>query len=142
RFDLVVKRISEISGLRYTFDDDTVRVELDTPYQKRYKIDYLSYVRSTSRSVQNSVSVVSGEGADTGSSYSVTSSSEADFWSELDTTLAQVLEMTTPDLRSANDPQISTVAATSAAPVEGLATDGSAEGVSVQAPQATLSVDS
>ncbi|MCK6418406.1 MAG: hypothetical protein L6Q57_05645 [Alphaproteobacteria bacterium] len=42
--DEVISRISDIAGLRYSFDDDVFRVELDTPYSKNYKIDYLNYI--------------------------------------------------------------------------------------------------
>ena len=65
-FDEVVERISEMAGLRYRFRDDAVlRVELDHPYNKVYKIDYLSYIRRIETSVRSDLSVVSGEGADT-----------------------------------------------------------------------------
>lgn len=50
-FDLVVDRIAEIAGLRYTFEDETLRVELDTPYSKNYKIDYLPFVRKSKSEV-------------------------------------------------------------------------------------------
>lgn len=89
--DEVVDRISEIAGLRYKFGDDMMRVELDTPYHETYKINYLAYVRTNESSVSNDISVVSGEGADTGSSFKATSKSEADFWGELETNLTQLL---------------------------------------------------
>lgn len=89
--DEVVDRISEIAGLRYKFNDDMMRVELDTPYHESYKINYLAYVRTNESSVGNNISVVSGEGADTGSSFKAMSKSEADFWGELDANLNQLL---------------------------------------------------
>lgn len=89
--DEVVDRISEIAGLRYKFDDDMMRVELDTPYHETYKINYLAYVRTNESTVSNNISVVSGEGADTGSSFSATAKSEANFWGELETNLTQLL---------------------------------------------------
>lgn len=93
-FDMVIKRISEIAGLRYKFDEDSVRVELDMPYQKSYKIDYLSYVRSNKSTIKNDVSVVTGNGAGTGSSFSSEAVSEANFWKELETGLGQILGVT------------------------------------------------
>ena len=89
--DEVVDRISEIAGLRYKFGDDMMRVELDTPYHETYKINYLAYVRTNESSVSNDISVVSGEGADTGSSFKATSKSEADFWGELESNLTQLI---------------------------------------------------
>lgn len=89
--DEVVDRISAIAGLRYKFDNDMMRVEMDTPYHENYTINYLSYIRSNESTVGNNVSVVSGDGADTGSSFSATSKSESDFWGELSTNLTQIL---------------------------------------------------
>ena len=90
-FDDVVKRIAEISGLRYKFDDDVLRVELDTPFSKTYKIDYLNYVRKSTSSVDNNISVATDQGAKTGSSFEAASQSENDFWTELSTNLTQIL---------------------------------------------------
>lgn len=120
-FDLVVRRISEIAGLRYKITEDILRVELDTPYLHTYKLDYLSYIRRNSSSIQNSVSVVSGEGADTGSSFSAQGESEANFWGELDTGLQQILGVSSQGgLRTQTDPQI-TAAPPNPAPVEPVA---------------------
>lgn len=147
-FDLVVKRIAEISGLRYSFDDDVLRVELDAPYTKTYKIDYLSYVRRSTSSIRNDISVVTGTGTNTGSGFEAASESEADFWTELETNLQQILGVTIAqgNLRTAADPQI-TAAEQNPAPVEPVVVEGAegAEGqpsVQVQAPQATLQVNS
>lgn len=110
-FDLVIDRISKIAGLRYSFDDDIMRVELDTPYTKNYKIDYLTAVRTSSSTVSNNISVVSGEGADTGSGFSIASESEADFWGELEANMEQILTSNASrgTLRTAQDPQIQIV---------------------------------
>lgn len=90
-FDQVVERICDISGLRYKFENDVLRVEVDRPYNKTYKIDYLSYVRNSKSSINTNISVVSGDGADTGSDFSASGSSEANFWGELETNLTQLL---------------------------------------------------
>lgn len=89
--DVVVDRIAEIAGLRYFFKDDLMRVEMDTPYHEVYKISYLSHTRTNESSIGNDISVVSGEGADTGSSFSSSSKSDIDFWGELETNLTQLL---------------------------------------------------
>lgn len=109
-FDQVVERICGISGLRYKFEDSFLRVELDSPYNKIYKIDFLSFIRSSGGSVGTNVSVVSGDGADTGSTYSSSTSSEADFWSELDANLKQILGGASSGiLTTSKDPRISAV---------------------------------
>ncbi len=91
-FDLVLSQISEIAGLRYKFEDDTVKIELDTPYTKNYKVEYLAMTRETSSSVTTSTEVSGGEGgANTGSSFSISGESKTDFWGELNTNLQQIL---------------------------------------------------
>ena len=106
--DVVVERISEIAGLRYEFEDERLRVELDTPYHQNYKINYLSYIRRNQSSISNDVAVVSGEGADTGSSFEAAAESEADFWGELESNLTQILQadMGASTLRTQIDPVV------------------------------------
>ena len=106
-FDVVIKRISDIAGLRYKFEEDFLRVELDTPYNKLYKIDYLSFIRNNQGAVSTNVSVVSGDGADTGSSFSASSESNSDFWGELEAGLSQILGGARGSaLRTNRDPRI------------------------------------
>lgn len=123
-FDQVIERISETAGLRYKFDGDSVRVELDTPYHEIYKISYLSYVRSNTSSISNDVAVVSGEGTDTGSKFKAEAKSEADFWGEMNTNLTQILNTSRQAayasvdvMTTTKDPKI-TAATEAAAPVE------------------------
>ncbi len=137
-FDFVIDRIADIAGLRYKFEEDTLRVELDEPYNKLYKIDYLSYVRSTKSSISNNVAVVTGEGTDTGSNFTASSESEADFWGELETNLTHIINGTqTGGLKTRKSPKIT---ATAPNPnVETLSQDASGE-ITATAPQATLNV--
>lgn len=139
-FDQVVERIAEIAGLRYKFKDDILRVELDTPYNKLYKIDYLSYIRESKSGISTDVSVVSGDGADTGSSFEAKSESEINFWGELEANLEQILGGDTAGaLRTNRDPRIT---ATEQNPdVQAVAPDGDGN-VQVSAPDAVLRVDS
>ena len=139
-FDQVIKRISDAAGLRYSFDDEVLRVEVDTHYSKVYKIDYLSFVRSNSGSIRNDIAVVSGEGADTGSKFSASSESEADFWGELEVNLAQILEAgTSTSLRTKSNPRI--MATEQNPDVAAVAPAGANGNVSVQPPEAVLHVE-
>lgn len=146
-FDTVIKRIANISGLRYNFEDDMLRVELDTPYQKLYKIDYLSYIRTNEGAISNNVAVVSGEGADTGSRYQTTIASESDFWGELTTNLDQILGLSrrAASLTTEGDPEITAVAQNpqQVQPVmqQGQDADGNST-MTVQAPDPVLQVNS
>ncbi len=139
-FDVVVKRISNIAGLRYKFEDSFLRVEVDTPYNKTYKVDYLSFIRSNQGSVNSSVSVVSGEGADTGSSYSASSDSVSDFWGELEANLGQILGGASQTLKTNRDPRISAVEQNPQ--VAAVSPQQGADGVQVQPPEAVLRVES
>ncbi len=107
-FDQVIERISELAGLRYKFSDDVLRVELDTPYNVNYKVDYLTAVRTNNSGMQTSVSVVSGEGANAGSNFSITSQAENNFWGELDSSLRAIIQSssTQTQLRTTQDPQL------------------------------------
>ncbi|MBL4589413.1 MAG: type II and III secretion system family protein [Alphaproteobacteria bacterium] len=130
-FDMVIERISEIAGLRYSFDDDILRVQLDTPYTETYQLNYLAVVRTATSSVSNSVSVVTGDGADAGSSFSITSEAESDFWQDLDENLDQILQSNVGNgsLRTDTDPTLTVVSANPAAPVVAVQpVDGSALG--------------
>jgi len=136
-FDRVIERISKMAGLRYSFDDDSLRIEVDTPYNKTYKIDYLNYIRNNKGSIRNDIAVVSGDGADTGSSFEVESESSNDFWGELEAALQQIVGARPRDLRTKNDPRITAVDQNP--DVQPVAPDGSGN---VSAPQAVLQVNS
>ena len=143
-FDLVIDRISDIANLRYKFEDNILRVETDSPYQKVYKIDYLSFVRKNTSSVNNDISVVTGGGANAGSKFQAANTSEADFWGELNTGLSQILGVpqSQGSLTTAKDPTITAAPANPVA-VEAVAAPG-ADGKTapVAAPAATLQVQS
>lgn len=146
--DDVIDRISEIAGLRYKFQDDMLRVELDTPYHEIYKINYLALTRTNASSISNNISVVSGEGADTGSAFNAENQSVIDFWAELETNLTQIVESNRDSNRLATDvdPRV-TVVETNPAPVDPLMMDEdgniveSGPNVQVQAPDAVLNVE-
>ncbi|HOO81534.1 MAG TPA: type II and III secretion system family protein [Alphaproteobacteria bacterium] len=141
-FDVVIERIADIAGLRYKFEDDILRVELDTPYNSVYKIDYLSYIRNSKSSISNNVSVVSGDGTDSGSNFEADSESEANFWGELEVNLEQIVRGNqTGALKTKRDPRIT--AAEQNPDVQAVApTSEDGTQVAVQPPQATLRVES
>lgn len=120
-FDVVIDRICEIAGLRYKLDGDTLRIELDTPYSQNYKIDYLGMIRKSKSSLDNTVSLTTGGeggGPAGGSTFKVESSSDADFWAELDTNLKQILASNASGsyLKTEEDPTISLTASNPVSP--------------------------
>jgi general secretion pathway protein D len=147
--DVVIERIADIAGLRYSFKDDMLRVEVDTPYHNTYQINYLTLTRTNASSISNDISVVSGEGSDTGSSFSASNESVIDFWAELETNLTQIIESNRDSNRLATtvDPNVS-VAPSNPAPVSPLVMDANGNlsetgpTVQVQAPNAVLNVNS
>jgi general secretion pathway protein D len=146
--DMVIERIAEIAGLRYSFEENMLRVQMDTPYHEIYKINYLALTRTNASSISNNVSVVSGEGSDTGSSFSASNESVIDFWQELETNLTQIVESNRDSARLATerDPTV-TVAQGAPAPVDPLVMDDNGnlaqEGPNVQVavPAAVLNVN-
>ncbi len=98
-FDEVMSRISDLAGLRFNFDNDVVRVEMDTPYSETYKVDYLPMARTVTSTVQNNASFAGSGSASggsatssSGSTFSLSGTTEVDFWKELDTNIKQILE--------------------------------------------------
>ncbi len=144
-FDVVVDRIADMAGLRYKFKDDMLRVELDTPYLKTYKIDYLNMIRTTSGEISNNIAVVSGDGADTGSNFSAGNEGVADFWLELSENLTQILGVSREagQLRTSADPRITAVEQDAPVAATAPAVEGeNGEGAAPAAPSAVLRVDS
>lgn len=139
-FDEVIDRICEISGLRYKFDGDTLRIEVDTPYSKNYKIDYLNFVRKNDSKITTDVSIsASGDAkASGGSNFGVESSSESNFWAELDTNLKQILASNTSSgyLKTDQDPQITLTTASPSLPPSAPVPPVDAAALSETAPQA------
>ncbi|MDB5478019.1 MAG: bacterial type and secretion system family protein, partial [Alphaproteobacteria bacterium] len=92
-FDQVVDRICEMSGLRYTFKNNVLRIERDTPYMKTYNVGYLSVQRDYTSTISSNTSAASsgGGGGSNGSSSTITSKSGSDFWAELQTNINQII---------------------------------------------------
>ncbi|MDD3182018.1 MAG: secretin N-terminal domain-containing protein [Alphaproteobacteria bacterium] len=108
-FNTVLQRICLLAGLRYTVDGDFIRIELDEPYQQTYALDYLSLSRRTTSEVTIATNVfdvdVAGSnggsssssssrgngGSDNNSVAKITGAADADFWSEVEKSIPQVL---------------------------------------------------
>lgn len=95
-FDQVVERISEMAGLRYTFENNVLRLELDRPFVKTYTVDYVGAMRKASSKISTKVEMTSastsgGGSGSSGSSSSVDTSADGDPWKELQEGLEQIL---------------------------------------------------
>lgn len=93
-FNDVVNRICEMAGLRYQFENDVLRIELDRPYAKNYKVDYMNIDRKSSSSIKTSIKSSGGGGttsAEGGSDAEISSTYAGDYWKEIDEGLKQIL---------------------------------------------------
>ena len=96
-FDQVIDRICDMSGLRYKYQNEVLRVELDRPYVKTYMVDYIGSTRRSSGTIRTEISLSSAAGDTTegggggGSNSIVTSKLNGDLWAELSDGLDQIL---------------------------------------------------
>lgn len=96
-FDQVVDRISQMAGLRYSFNDNVLRVELDRPFVKNYSVDYLNSTRKADSNIKTKIEMNSSGGgtgaaeSTGGSDSNVQTKTEGDLWKELETNLEQIL---------------------------------------------------
>jgi MSHA biogenesis protein MshL len=83
----ILKRISRQVALRYYLDGPNLVIELDRPFVRIYRIDYLNMSRETTSSIGIETSL--GEDADSGgssgdSSATVSNTSTNNFWETLE----------------------------------------------------------
>lgn len=112
-FEQVLKRICTLANLRYTAEGSFIHIEPDEPYQKSYRLDYLSLARHTASDTSISTNVFDVDVGTNGTTSSTSSSSnhsastaennstskvsgvsEADFWAEAEKSIAQIMGTT------------------------------------------------
>jgi MSHA biogenesis protein MshL len=95
----VIDRIANMANLRYSFKNGVLRVELDRPYHRTYRIDQIAALRDSASSIDISTDVFSAVGdsqTSNGSAASINQSTTGDFYTELEDNVRQILENTTP----------------------------------------------
>jgi len=100
----VVRRLTTLAGLRYTFEDNTLRVELDEPYTRNYRVDVLNMKRTATSSISASTDVftVVGGGGSSGSNGSnarIERETVNDFWEEVKEGIANIVGERAPTSR-------------------------------------------
>lgn len=95
-FNKVIDRIASMAALRYTMNDGVIRIERDLPYIDSYQLDFLNVERSSTSDVNISTNVLSAGGGDsgglnTGSTQTISATTESDFWDSLEGGLNQIL---------------------------------------------------
>jgi MSHA biogenesis protein MshL len=84
----ILKRISRQIALRYYLDGPNLVVELDKPFTRVYRIDYLNMSRVTASSIGIKTALADTDTGSSGdSSTSVTNDTENNFWDSLETNL-------------------------------------------------------
>jgi MSHA biogenesis protein MshL len=93
-FNDVIDRICQMAGLRYQFENNVLRIELDRPYVKNYKIDYMSISRKSTTGINTGISSASGgdtNSANAGSNSKIDNAYDGDLWKDIDAGLKQIL---------------------------------------------------
>ncbi len=86
----ILKRISRQVSLRYYLDGPNLVVEVDRPFTRIYRIDYLNMSRRTTSSIDVTTQIATtgssegGGGGGSNSSATVASNSTNDFWKTLE----------------------------------------------------------
>jgi general secretion pathway protein D len=96
----VIQRITDLAELRYTFDRNRLKVELDDPYIEQYRMDILNITRnatssaSSSTDAQSVAQAIGGSGGGGGGNKSettVNSTTRSDFWNTVGSNINQIL---------------------------------------------------
>lgn len=95
----VVARIADLAELRYKFERNTLKVEIDDPYLEQYRMDMLNIRRNASSSAgsttdaASSAQAIGGGGGAQGnkSASNIDSSTTSDFWREIGDNIEQLL---------------------------------------------------
>ncbi len=91
----ILKRISRQVSLRYYLDGPNLVIELDKPFTRIYRIDYLNMERTTTSSIGIETALAAAEeGASGDSSATVENQASNDFWGSLE---ANLKELASPD---------------------------------------------
>ncbi len=96
----VVGRISDLAELRYKYERNTLKMELDDPYLEQYRMDILNVSRSATSSASSSTDAAStsqaiggggGGGGNNKSSTDVNSTTTSNFWGAIGGNINQIL---------------------------------------------------
>lgn len=90
----VIDRIADIGNLRYTFKGGVLRIEIDRPYNRSYKVDQLALARTSASTMNVSTDVFSSVGqggGGNGSSANIEQNSSTDFYEELVTNIDRMI---------------------------------------------------
>lgn len=85
----ILKRVARQVTLRYYLDGPNLVVQIDKPFTRLYRIDYINMTRSTTSSIGIETSMAAtAQGSSGDSSTSVVNDAINDFWASLESNLA------------------------------------------------------
>lgn len=99
----ILHDICETANLKYTINNDTVKIEYDSPILRTYNVQFLNIQRDMKSSIATSTDIFAeqleikgsnnngGIKNDNGSSSLITGTIKNDFWEELSTNLKQII---------------------------------------------------
>lgn len=96
----VIARISELAELRYTFDRNVLKIQIDDPFLEQYRMDMLNLRRSATSSASSSTDAASaaqsiggggGGGGNNKSESSVSTTTTSDFWADIGKNIDQIM---------------------------------------------------
>jgi len=128
----VLLELSRLADVDIEIDAGVLRVERDNAFVNNYNLSFLNMVRSSQSSVNVSTDVLSaggdsdGSAISSGSTSSITSEANDDFWTGLETSISQILSSVPISRLSGQAEATEEVAAAAAA--EGGASSGSFAG--------------
>lgn len=92
----IVRQLCDLTGLRYKIEGTSLKIEVDDPYPENYSVQFLSLARSGENTISIATDVFSTirdqkNNVDNGSNSSVISTTQSDFWRELESNLKVIL---------------------------------------------------
>jgi len=92
----VIARIAALAELRYRFERNVLKVEIDDPYLEQYRMDVLNITRNSSSSASSSTdasstAVGTGGGGDNKSASSINTTTNSNFWTDLGGNIDSIL---------------------------------------------------
>ncbi len=95
-FIKIIESICDLAGLRLKIHNQSLRIEVDSPYTINYNVQFLNLSRNSQNRISIATDVFSNVNAaktsiDNGSNSSVTVNGATDFWNELESNLKVIL---------------------------------------------------
>jgi general secretion pathway protein D len=88
-FTEVIERIADLAGLRFRIDQNRLRVELDEPFHRNYPLGTINLLR---RAGSTATSASGSLGSKEGSTSSLKTETQVDFWQEVTLNVSQILK--------------------------------------------------